>query len=48
MTVAGQHPGTCFERGTSNSTLDEEKLTSPLYEEIGRLKMEVDFLKKKC
>ena len=25
----------------------EEELTSPLYEEIGRLKMEVDWLKKK-
>jgi putative transposase len=25
----------------------EEEMTSPLYEEIGRLKMEVDWLKKK-
>jgi hypothetical protein len=25
----------------------EEQLTGPLYEEIGRLKMEVDWLKKK-
>ena len=25
----------------------EEEITAPLYEEIGRLKMEVDFLKKK-
>jgi putative transposase len=28
-------------------TLDPEGLTAPLYEEIGRLKMELDWLKKK-
>ena len=27
--------------------MDEDKLTSPLYEEIGRLKVELDWLKKK-
>lgn len=27
---------------------DHDALTAPLYQEIGRLKMEVDFLKKKC
>lgn len=38
----------CFERGAGSGGADEERLTGPLYEEIGRLKMEVDFLKKKC
>ncbi len=28
-------------------TVDEATLTSPLYEEIGRLKVELDWLKKK-
>lgn len=36
-----------FERGRSGSTVDAEGLTGPLYQEIGRLKMEVDFLQKK-
>ena len=36
-----------FERGGSGSTVDAEGLTAPLYQEIGRLKMEVDFLQKK-
>ena len=27
---------------------DSEALAAPLYQEIGRLKMEVDFLQKKC
>ena len=31
----------------SPSTPDEETLTAPLYQEIGRLKMELDWLKKK-
>ncbi len=35
-----------FESGQSK-TLDEAALTSPLYEEIGRLKIELDWLKKK-
>lgn len=35
--------------GRSNGALgkSEEALTGPLYEEIGRLKMELDWLKKK-
>jgi len=37
-----------FERGYSGSVSVEEKLTASLYEEIGRLKMEVGFLQKKC
>ena len=35
----------CGERGSGRKS--EEELTAPLYEEIGRLKMEVDWLKKK-
>jgi putative transposase len=31
----------------SSAVIDEEALTSPLYEEIGRLKIELDWLKKK-
>lgn len=38
----------CFERGRSGGVVDPEALTAPLYQEIGRLKMEVDFLQKKC
>jgi transposase-like protein len=37
----------CFERGRSGGSVDPEVLTAPLYQEIGRLKMEVDFLQKK-
>jgi len=29
-------------------TVDEATLTAPLYEEIGRLKVELDWLKKKA
>ena len=36
-----------FERGRSGTAADVEGLTGPLYQEIGRLKMEVDFLRKK-
>ena len=36
-----------FERGRSGGGADAEGLTAPLYQEIGRLKMEVDFLQKK-
>ncbi len=39
-------PG-AFERGRSGAAADVEGLTAPLYQEIGRLKMEVDFLQKK-
>ncbi len=35
-----------FESGQSTA-VDEAALTSPLYEEIGRLKVELDWLKKK-
>jgi transposase-like protein len=37
-----------FERGYSGTIPEEEKLTASLYQEIGRLKIEVDFLQKKC
>jgi len=37
-----------FERGhASGASSDAEELTGPLYQEIGRLKMENDFLRKK-
>ena len=36
-----------FGHGPGGSGRSEEELTAPLYEEIGRLKMEVDWLKKK-
>ena len=36
-----------FTRGAGIGGKGEEELTAPLYEEIGRLKMEVDWLKKK-
>jgi transposase-like protein len=36
-----------FERGCSGGVVDAQGLTAPLYQEIGRLKMEVDFLQKK-
>ena len=36
-----------FESGRSKKRVDETTLTAPLYEEIGRLKIELDWLKKK-
>ena len=36
-----------FDQGRSGSAENAEGLTAPLYQEIGRLKMEVDFLQKK-
>jgi putative transposase len=37
-----------FERGgVAGLAVDEEVLTAPLYQEIGKLKMELEFLKKK-
>lgn len=36
-----------FERGKGGAGADPDTLTAPLYEEIGRLKMELDFLRKK-
>jgi len=36
-----------FERGRNGDGSNAEELTAPLYQEIGRLKMEVDYLQKK-
>ncbi len=36
-----------FCRGSAGGVRSEEDLTAPLYQEIGRLKMEVEWLKKK-
>lgn len=36
-----------FRRGKGGVGKSEQELTAPLYEEIGRLKVEVDWLKKK-
>lgn len=36
-----------FERGRSGGGLEAEGLTAPLYQEIGRLKVELDYLRKK-
>ena len=36
-----------FESGRRKKRVDETTLTAPLYEEIGRLKIELDWLKKK-
>ena len=36
-----------FRRGAGATGKSERELTGPLYEEIGRLKVEVDWLKKK-
>lgn len=36
-----------FTSGNGSGAKSEEELTGPLYEEIGRLKVEVDWLKKK-
>jgi len=36
-----------FSRKNGSKVKSEEELTAPLYEEIGRLKMEVNWLKKK-
>ena len=37
-----------FERGRGDAATDEEMLTAPLLQEIGRLNMEVKYLQKKC
>ena len=42
-----QNAAQVFERSRSGGAADAEGLTAPLYQEIGRLKMEVDFLQKK-
>ena len=36
-----------FETGQGGSRKSDEEITAPLYQEIGKLKMEVDFLRKK-
>lgn len=36
-----------FTRGKNSAGQTEEDLTAPLYEEIGRLKMDIKWLKKK-
>ena len=36
-----------FSRGKKNKSKTEEELTAPLYEEIGRLKMDIKWLEKK-
>ena len=38
---------TVFSRGAGGGLRTEEEIAAPLYEQIGRLKVEVDFLKKK-
>lgn len=37
-----------FSRTSGRNGKTEEEMTAPLYEEIGRLKMEMDWLKKKA
>jgi len=44
---ARAHLPECFKRGSPPIQKTEQELTAPLYEEIGRLKMELDWLKKK-
>jgi len=36
-----------FSRGSNHTNKTEDQLTGPLYEEIGRLRMDVKWLKKK-
>lgn len=36
-----------FSRANGSNGRSEEEISAPLYEEIGRLKMELDWLKKK-
>lgn len=42
-----ERAGEVFSRNGGGLGRREEELTGPLYEEIGRLKVEVDWLKKK-
>lgn len=37
-----------FSGNMAKSSKNEEELTAPLYEEIGRLKMDIKWLKKSC
>jgi transposase-like protein len=41
------HAPESFSRQSAGSARSEEELTAPLYEEIGRLKMDVKWLEKK-
>ena len=41
------HAPELFSRKNAGSVRSEEELTAPLYEEIGRLKMDVKWLEKK-
>lgn len=41
------HAPDLFVSGKLKTAVNEEELTSPLYEEIGRLKMDLTWLKKK-
>ena len=42
-----EHLPQVFSRDPSHEQRSEEALTAPLFQEIGRLKMELDWLKKK-
>jgi putative transposase len=42
-----EHLPDAFQRGAPKKATSEEELTAPLYEEIGRLKMELDWWNKK-
>lgn len=42
-----EQAGELFTRGKQATEKSEEEVTGPLYEEIGRLKMDVKWLKKK-
>jgi transposase-like protein len=42
-----EHLPEAFGREAGRKQRGEEELTAPLYQEIGRLKMELDWLKKK-
>jgi len=41
-----RNAGKAFSDSSEISSADEEKLKTPLYEEIGRLKVELDWMKK--
>ncbi len=43
-----EHLPDLFERGRSRDQVREEDLKARLYQEIGQLKVELDWLKKKC
>jgi len=43
-----EHLASLFEGGRTRTEPDVEAITAPLYEQIGRLKVELDWLKKKA